>query len=106
VLNTFGLSSDLFHKAVKLLLLYVCNWLEVELKPPPPLCSYPQRWVTLGCHLLLREPADDLASSTDAVMDVQWEADRQILPGKVRGSFLEEGTSKLNLETFVRSLTD
>jgi hypothetical protein len=39
-------------------------------------------------------------------MDVQWEADRQILPGKVRGSFLEEGTSKLNLETFVRSLTD
>lgn len=37
-----------------------------------------------------------VGSSTDDVTDVQWE---QSLPGKIRGSFLEQGTSNLHLET-------
>lgn len=41
-----------------------------------------------------------LSSSTNAVIDVPWgQMEAQTLPGNVRGSFPEERTFELNLET-------
>lgn len=98
---------------MRLVLLCACSWLALELGPllllncwttPPP-----RRWVSPRARFppLKEVNRQLLGRSTNAGIDVPWgQTEAEILPGNVRGSFPEERTFELDLETWVRILTD